>query len=631
MCASLDSREFNISHARQIQMRSVRGAIIAVVAAAIVAGSGFLSYRLAFAADVARMDRDTDNRLTLIASTFDTTVARFRYLPTVLSLADPIRDLYRNPHDSRSIDAANRYLKSLNQAAGSAELFVLDSAGLALAASNFDEDTTFVGHTYDFRNYFQDAIRAGEGQYYAVGATTGLPGYFLSHRVTEGGQTIGVAVVKIDLRPLEADWVRAGDLVAMADGSGVVFLASRERWKYHPLSAMPPASIAQLNATRQYASAIESTPVFRSSQNKDGILIGRTSEVGRSTSSEYALHSRLLPAHGWRLLIFSDLDEVRRRAATMAAAIALAALALLLIGLVAYQRQQAVREKMETHDMLERSVAERTAELSAANARLSTEVEERVRAEEELRRTHDTLVQSAKLASLGQALAGVAHEINQPLAALTTYVASSRVLLRRNEIDRIAANLDLMLSITERMMALIGHLRMFARRETGARSPVDLVATIGNAMRLVDYRIRNEGVEVAMTAPSEPTYALANPVRLEQVFVNLLSNAIDAMRDRERRVLGIAVRREGGMTVTDVSDTGSGIAPEHLKSLFDPFFTTKEIGEGLGLGLSISYGIIKEFGGAISVESALGTGSRFQVILPAKDMAPREQQSELQV
>ncbi|WP_315784294.1 ATP-binding protein [Bradyrhizobium sp. SZCCHNPS1003] len=586
---------------------------IAAIAVLAIVGVALLSYRLALSAGLAQMSRDSDDRLTLIASTFDATVARFRYLPTVLSLADPVRRLFRTPGDGAVVEAANRYLKSLNQAAGSAELYVLDTAGVTLAASNYDGAKSFVGHAYDFRPYFQSAIRDGEGQLYAVGVTTGLPGYFLSQRITEGELTIGVAVVKIDLTPLEADWVRAGDLVAMEDEEGVLILASRAQWKYHPLRRLPSTAVARLNASRQFGDTIENAPILGSSAESGEVSV----ELGDDDGvHEYALRARPLPAHGWQLLIFSDIGEARRHAMTIAVTAGFAVLTVQLLGLVAHQWRQSMKAKGEANELLERSVAERTMELREANRQLTSEVLERTRTEQELRQTHESLVQSAKLASLGQALAGVAHEINQPLAALTTYIASSRVLLQRNEIERTALNLDLMSSIAERMMALIGHLRMFARKETGATSRVDVGVTLGNAMRLLQYRIRNEGIEVVLDLPAEPAHVEANPIRLEQVFVNLLSNAVQSMRDRPRRVLTVSIRRAGSTVTTEVADTGSGISADHMKSLFDPFFTTKEIGEGLGLGLSISYGIVRELGGTISVESELQIGSRFRVTLP---------------
>jgi two-component system C4-dicarboxylate transport sensor histidine kinase DctB len=393
----------------------------------------------------------------------------------------------------------------------------------------------------------------------------------------------------------------------MEDENGVIFLASREDWKYRPLLPIPAERLAELNAVRQFGEAIDAAPVFVPRGDRQRIQIGHARGRGNAELGEYALqvHTREL---GWKLLLFTDVVDARRSAATVAIAGVLALIASLLVVLLAYQRRQVVRGKLEAHEVLERRVAERT---------------------EELRRTMESLVQSAKLASLGQALAGVAHEINQPLAALITYVASSRVLLRRNEVDRAAENLDLMSSIAERMKALIDHLRMFARKETGTRSAVALAPVIDNAVRLLRYRIDQEHIELVRASPPEPLHGLANPIRLEQVLVNLLSNAIDAMRNSERRLLTIALGRDEASVVITVSDTGAGIASEHLKSLFDPFFTTKETGEGLGLGLSISYGIVREFGGDILVDSVPGTGSTFRVVIPLMDVAPAAQDQEL--
>jgi len=611
---------FQISFARQF--------IVAVLTLVIVAGTGALSYRLALQVSLLQMEREANDRLTLVATAFNATIARFRYLPTVLSLADPIRELYRHPNDAGAVEAANRYLKSLNQAARSAKLFVLNSAGTALAASNFDAPTSFVAQDYSFRSYYRDALRAGEGHYYAVGATTGIPGYFLSHEVAEGDRTVGVAVVKIDLAPLEEGWTRANDLIALQDeASGVIFLASRAAWKYRPLTQTPAAAIARLNETRQFADAVKPSPIFVSAREAiDGL--GLMQDENGANVGEYSIRSLALPAHNWRLMIFSDVREARMRAAVIASAATLASIAILLLAFVAHQRRQAARAKIEAHHALEKRVAERTAELSETNAKLSKEIEERVRAERELRATHENLVQSAKLASLGQALAGVAHEINQPLAALQTYLASSRVLLQRGELDRLGANLEPMTAIAERMTALIERLRMFARKDSGARSPVDLATALRNALNLLAHRIKIENVELEVPAFDQPLLVLANSVRLEQVFINLLSNAMDAMRGCEQRLLSLSVRRSGEFVIVEIADTGGGIAPEHIQSLFDPFFTTKDIGEGLGLGLSISYGIVREFGGTLTVESAQGAGSAFHVSLLAADATSASHHSE---
>jgi two-component system, NtrC family, C4-dicarboxylate transport sensor histidine kinase DctB len=283
---------------------------------------------------------------------------------------------------------------------------------------------------------------------------------------------------------------------------------------------------------------------------------------------------------------------------------------------VRYQRQQMLQAKLHAHAILEQRVAERTAELAAANRLLSAEVHERTRAEQDLRRTQDGLAHAAKMASLGQALAGVAHEINQSLAALTTYIAGARVLLDRSDKLTAIANLDLVSSIVARMGALTQHLKSFARKDTASRQATDLGAAVRYALTLVDYRIREQEVQLRVRMPDSPVYVLGNAVRLEQVVVNLVSNALDAMRERPQRHLSIELERCRRGALLKVADTGKGIAPEHLHCVFDPFYTTKDVGQGLGLGLSISYGIIRDMGGEILVDSELDQGTSFSISLP---------------
>ncbi|WP_244563584.1 ATP-binding protein [Bradyrhizobium sp. ORS 285] len=573
----------------------------------IVGAVWWLIYTLAWNVGLVQVEREANDRLALVASTFDATVARYRYLPAVLSLADPIRDLYRKPGDSEVVAAANRYLKSLNESARSAELYVLDSTGHGLAASNFDKEPSFVGEEYSFRTYFKDAINEGAGADYAVGTTTGLPGYFLSHRIVDGGSILGVAVVKIDLTTLESSWSRAGEMVAVQDEDGVLFLSSRQDWKYRPLQAISAQQINDLNVKRKFGQPISATPVFLRESLSQGGQIGTARGRDGSQRDRFLLKARPLEQR-WTLLLFSSVEDARWEAALIATVCGFGLVASSLVVLVAYQRRQAIKAKLSSHNILEQRVAERT---------------------DELRRTLDSLAQSAKLASLGQALAGVAHEINQPLAAMITYLASSRVLLRRNQVDRATANLDMMSTIAERMMALINHLQMFARNEPGVRDIVDLQEVIEHALRLLRYRLTSEDVEIRYSEPVTSVRVLANPIRMEQVVVNLISNALDAMRESRRRVLQVTLSQVGDSAVVTVSDNGVGIAEEHLGMIFDPFFTTKGVGEGLGLGLSISYGIVRECGGEILVSSTPGRGATFKVTVPIALSAPPQLLREL--
>jgi two-component system, NtrC family, C4-dicarboxylate transport sensor histidine kinase DctB len=600
-------------------LRSIGGRRTAVILiiVALIAGSGWLTYTLALRSGLGRLQRAADDRMSLLLITLDATIERFRYLPTVLAQAEPVLDVFRNPDSAQARRAANQYLKSLNDAARSSDLYVLDRNGVALAASNYLQDTNFVGRSYAFRPYFTDALRSSEGRYYAVGVTTGKPGYFLWHSVDDSEGKLGVAVVKVDLYPLQAEWKRTGALVGMVDPNGVMFLSSRPDWQYRPISRLSQRQRQLLRETRQYGRDIDDArPLFEAARTRSGLQIVRVDSSNSRAGRDHVVFSRRLPAHDWTFVVLFDLRSVQEQAAVVAAAVMLAVLAALLISLVTYQRRQMLHAKLHAHAVLEQRVTERTAELAAANRQLSAEVHERIRAEQDLRKTQDGLAHAAKMASLGQALAGVAHEINQSLAALTTYIAGARVLLDRSDKQNAMSNLDLVSAIVTRMGALTQHLKSFARKDTASRQATDLGAAVRYALTLVDYRIREEDVQLRLHVPDPPVYVLGNAVRLEQVVVNLVSNALDAMRERPHRHLSIELERRGRGSLLRVSDTGKGIAPEHLSCVFDPFYTTKDVGQGLGLGLSISYGIIRDMGGEIVVESVLDRGTSFSISLP---------------
>ena len=606
------------SAAKTWQSLRVRRAAVVMLIAAMIAGSGWLAYELALQSGFGSLQRTANDRLSLLQLTLDATIERFRYLPTALAQAAPIAAVYEHPDSPHAREAANKYLKSLNDAAGSSDIYVLDHSGVALAASNYLDNNNFVGKNYAFRPYFTEAHDNEEGRYYAVGATTGKPGYFLWHSVNENAHTgVGVAVVKVDLHPLQSEWKSTGALVAMLDPNGVIFLTSRPNWQYRPISHLSESQLRLLRDTRQYGRDIDDlNPLFVGERTDHGQKVVRIKEPKQRTSHDYVVFSRPVPKHGWNMVVLFPLRAVQEQAAVVAAAVMLAVLAALLIYLVTHQRRHIVRAKLNAHHILEQRVTERTAELAETNSLLSAEINERIRTERDLRRAQDNLVHATKMASLGQALAGVAHEINQSLAAMTTYIAGARVLLDRNDKDSALSNLKLVSAIVTRMGALTQHLKTFARKDTESKQATDLTAAIRYALSLVDYRVGEQDVTLHLSVPQQPVYVIGNAVRLEQVIVNLISNALDAMRERPQRQLTIELERGEQRASLEVRDTGRGIAREHLSSVFDPFYTTKDVGQGLGLGLSISYGIIQDMGGEISVESALDRGTTFRIVLP---------------
>jgi C4-dicarboxylate-specific signal transduction histidine kinase len=257
----------------------------------------------------------------------------------------------------------------------------------------------------------------------------------------------------------------------------------------------------------------------------------------------------------------------------------------------------------------------RTEALSEANVHLQTEVAERKRAEEILKTTLDELVQTGKMAVLGQMSAGITHELNQPLAALRTLSANAVIFLERGQSEQLDLNLRTICQLTDRMGQITAQLKKFARRSGVELHSVPLADVIGDAVFLLGQRMRQERIELDQHI--EPGLnALCEGNRLEQVLVNLLVNAFDAtaVEDGPNRVR-IVARRESHGVLIEVHDNGPGIAPEVMPRVFEPFFTTKEQGVGLGLGLAISAGIVRDFGGMLRAgQSPLG-GAVFTIAL----------------
>jgi two-component system C4-dicarboxylate transport sensor histidine kinase DctB len=284
--------------------------------------------------------------------------------------------------------------------------------------------------------------------------------------------------------------------------------------------------------------------------------------------------------------------------------------------LLLYRRGRARRlleEKDRIRQELERRVAERTTELSRSNSLLRGEVEERLRAESDLRRAQDDLVQAAKLATLGQLAASLAHEVNQPLAAMRSYADNAAVLLARRRIEDVKANLDSISALTERIAHITQNLKGFARKASGVLGRVPVHASIAGALALLEHRIRRQGVRVSMDLPEAQIRVWAEQVRLEQVLTNILQNALDALKGVASPEVGISVEAAGERVTIAICDNGPGIAAEDIAHAFAAFVTTKS--DGLGLGLPLSQGIVQDFGGQLTCQAHSGGGAEFTIEL----------------
>jgi two-component system C4-dicarboxylate transport sensor histidine kinase DctB len=321
-----------------------------------------------------------------------------------------------------------------------------------------------------------------------------------------------------------------------------------------------------------------------------------------------------IPFRGWRLTSFTTYEGVRERVNGVLALEFMVFALLLALGFYLMQRRAVLQTALFRRE---------SAELRALNARLQREISEREKAQQELAVAEQTLLQSSKLAALGEMSAAVSHELNQPLAAMKTYLAGARLLLQRRRPEEAVASFQRIDDLIERMGAITRQLKSYARKGGEAIEPVDLRACLSSALSMMEPQLKTRSVKITRSVPRAPVMVLADRIRLEQVIVNLLRNAIDATRETPapRIDLVLAVGAQASLTVRD---NGHGIAD--LDKLFEPFWTTKKPGDGVGLGLAISSGIVKDFGGRLTAQNAEGGGAVFELQLPliARDVEAAE-------
>ena len=546
-------------------------------------------------------------------------LSRTEALPSLLAERPILAQILRDPDNQGLLPFANEQLRQTALTLDLADIFVMDLEGTTVAASNYRRETSFVGRNFAFRPYFTDALAQGRGRFHGLGIASGQRGYFFSAPIIDNTEILGVVVVKILLDGFEQTWRDGDNTILVTDPSNVIFLSDRADWVFNTLGPVPEPAIEAISATRQY-------PLDRlRPMNAVRESLGPTMEILRVETDgevqEFVTNIGLIAAAGWRVWVLTPTVYAIRQARQVLALMILAALFAGLAGALYLQRRARLLERLAQQRlyqaMLEARVVERTADLNDANTQLTQEVEERRATEARLRRTQSELVQAGKLAALGQMSAGLSHEFNQPLAAVKAYAENAATYLDRDRPDEARKNVGLISQMADRMAAISKHLRNFARRPQEQIGPIPLLSVLDDALALMGGRIATAGAEIAFDRPEAEIMVMGGQVRLQQVLVNLLSNALDAMEDQPRPRIEIDIAATGTRWQVRVRDHGAGLSQSAEAQLFDPFFTTKRPGKGLGLGLSISYNIVRDFGGTLSAHNHKDGGAVFVVDLAA--------------
>ena len=542
--------------------------------------------------------------LALAANGVERELARYRSL-SVLIADHP--EVARVLDGSAAPGAAEDVLREIADKTGALDVMVIDSAGQERAKAS-----RAAPERHTDKPYFQRAMDGALGLYHLASETYEHRAYILAAPVfAADGPVAGVVVVVANIETVEAEWRGGRPAMFFTDDLGVIFISNRSELILRSLTADPRAA----SRSAEYrAGTIAPFPAYRTREVRghDVWLL----DGGRYLPDE-ALHLTLdVPVVGLTGEILLDLAPVRQVAllqASVAGALCLA------FGAMLFLATERRRTLAEANARLEARVAERTQELLAVNADLRHEIGERQAAETRLRQAQADLVQAGKLSALGQMSAGISHELNQPLMAIRSYAENAEAFLGRGDTGTAARNLGQISDLARRMGRIIRNLRAFARQDDAPLQRVNLGAAVDSAIEVAGPHLRETGVSLTWQAPDPAVWVRGGEVRLSQVVLNLIANAADAMAGGDDRRLTLSVRRTGDRVALVVRDTGPGLSdPERV---FEPFYTTKQMPskEGLGLGLSISYGLVQSFGGQIRGRNPEGGGAEFTVDLVAAD------------
>lgn len=598
--------------------RGRRGLLLAAVAllALLVWTGARLAHRHYHASAYAR----AETALRLTVNALDADLARHEVVPQLVGDLDMLQRLVASPDDAGLRQATNLWLEEESAAIAASDIYVIKTDGETIAASNHRlGEASFVGKNFSYRPYFIDAMKGGPGRFYGIGTTSGVRGYFYSAPVFgRSGRIAGVVAVKVGVDRIEQSW-RGGDhRVVVTDPEGRVFMSSEPSWLYRSLDPATEERLARTRATRRYADAplgdlaLERRQVF-------GV------PVFRVAGDDYIAASETMPKAGWTVHVLLDTAELRRETQLAVASLFLMLGAAAFGAVMLVQRRAQVAERIAMQRFaraeLERRVEARTADLARVNDRLEREVAERRATEAELRAAQASLVQVGKLAALGQMSAALSHEINQPLAAARNYADSAAILIDRGDTAAARENIAEILSLVDRMSAIGRHLRDAAAKPAARPGGVLLQSLLAETRTIVAARLAACRAELLIDVPADLPPLRAGPTRLQQVLVNLVTNAADAVEGGHDRRIRLSARVDGGGVVIRVRDHGPGVPAAIAERIFDPFFTTKGVGAGLGLGLglglSITANIVRDFGGTIACHDAdPSPGAEFRVRLP---------------
>ena len=569
-----------------------------------------------------QMHQQSNQQLSNLVGYIDNILGRFDRIPKVLSKHPVLSQALISPNEQAKIIKLNQLLADIRTMTQASDIYLIDKKGITIGASNWQFPNSFVGMNFTFRPYFQDALKGKLSHYYAVGLSSGKRGFYYAFPVIIDDVVAGVIALKISIADIEEQYKKTvlnnsfNFLIVAPDD--VVFISDRPEWRLKTIGNLSKAKQLNLIAEKRYTDKeISSLDVVDISnhyfpKNLGSELLKVTSNKG---SEEIFALNKLMQKANWQVHLWSSLAPMKYQQNLLVILSASGYLLMVFLLLFANERLKNARRLKQSQQLLEKKVKERTADLSASNVKLHEEMAQRQQAQTQMNKMRDELIQSEKLALIGSMSASINHEINQPLTALRSYSENALAYQERSMADKVKNNLSLIIGLVDRLSDIVSQFNSFSKKSTGVATDVDVQMSLMAAMSIVKHQAKAARVEFTSEPCSEPLHVYGDAIRFEQVLVNLLSNAIQALSEQEHKHIMISVTNIKEQVIIKIRDNGPGILVDNIDRVFEAFFTTKE-NFGLGLGLSISHRIIESMQGQLNVNNHPDGGAIFTISLP---------------
>lgn len=547
-----------------------------------------------------------ENTMSFQIATLKASMDKYAILASLIARRSDIAYALLTDDPLKELPNASELTNFLAGMSGAADVWIVNTEGTILASNQFPLQTVNISD----HAYFVSALTGAMGRASVVNHTGGRL-YLFAAPVFSQNKILGVIVVRVELEYLERVWVLLQDPMLVTGETGKILLSSVQPWRIKSFYA--DASAGKLEGVAEDYLVEKFT-----SESRDRLTLYEA--LDESSGREYLQVSQYDALLGWRVHAMTSYSSIVMQRNT-AVLIALLIIALIFMAVVMFlSRQKRLLEEKRSQQAfalrLERQVRDRTQELTSSNKQLGIEIEERSIAEQQLREAQEELVQAAKLAGIGQMSTALAHEYNQPLAAIRSYADNAIGFLLKEDVITATDNLQRIKMLVDKMANLTRTLRNFAHKSSSHLEKISIDAAMDELVILLSPQAKKQQVELNLIGAKEPIFVMGEQGRLSQVITNLVTNAMDAVSDLEKRQVDICWYKQIDKAIIVVKDSGPGIDDGVKEKMFNAFFTTKTVGNGLGLGLFIVMNIVNDLKGSLTLKEEVGYGAVFEIVLP---------------